>query len=83
MFYVGSEDDLDGEGLGLAGLDKAADEFELPDRLDPLADALERADVLEQGVGLGVVECELHEGLLAAGERPLEVVALEVARVFL
>lgn len=83
MFYVGSEDDLDGECFGLSGLDEAADEFELPGALDPLADPLEGADVLQEGVRLRVVECELDQRLLAAGERPLQVVALEVPRVFL
>ena len=83
MLHVGSEHDLGNVGFGLACLDIAADQFELPAAFNPLADALEGGDILEERIRLRVIECEFDYQLLSRSQIALGVVALEVLRVFL
>ena len=47
LLDIGAQNDVDGEGVGSAGLDVAARQLALPDGLDPLPDALQRADVFQ------------------------------------
>lgn len=78
MLDVGAEDDVHEDWVGLSWLDEAADQLELPDVLDPLADSLQRLDVLEELVGLRWCEREVDLVLLASSGRALWIVALEV-----
>jgi len=47
LFDVRPQNDINGESIRGSRLDETARELALPDGLDPLADALERADVLK------------------------------------
>ena len=77
MLNVGSEDDVNDDGVG-SSFDETAHQLELPDILDPLADSFESLDVLQKLVSLRRQEREVDLVLLASSCGAFWIVALEV-----
>ena len=78
LLHVGPEDDIYRECISCSWLDITTRELALPDGFDPLANALQSADVLQQGVNAWRFESELNDNLLSAIDSALGVITLEV-----
>ena len=78
LLNVGSEDHVRNHWVWLAWLDVSSDELELPHALNPLSDALQGCDILQELVCLWWIEHELDYLLLASCHGALGVVALKV-----
>ena len=78
LLYVGPEDDIYRECVLCARLDVTAGELALPDGLNPLANALQCANILQQGVNAWRFESELNDNLLSTVDSTLGVITLEV-----
>ena len=78
LLHICSEDDINRECISCTRLDITAGELALPDRLNPLANALQCTYVLKQGVNAWRFECELNDNLLSTIDSTLRVIALEV-----
>lgn len=78
LLDVCAENDVNEDWIGLSWFDETADQLELPDVLDPLADSFQCLDVLEEFVSLRWREREGDLVLLASSCCALWIVALEV-----
>ena len=78
LLNVGSEDHVDNHRVSLAWLDVSSAELELPHALDPLSDALQGRDILQELVCLWWIEDELDYLLRASRHGAPGVVAVEV-----
>ena len=78
LLHISPEDDIYRECILCARLNITTRELALPDGLNPLANALQSADVLQQGVNAWRFESELNDNLLSAIDSALGVITLEV-----
>ena len=78
LLDIGSQNDINRESVRRAWLDEATGEFALPDRLNPLADAFERTNVLQQRVDAGRLKSEFDLNLLSTIDGAFRLVALKV-----
>ena len=83
MFNICPENDIDSHEVGLAWLDESASDLAFPDALNPLTNALECTDVLEQCVNLWRFKLESDNGLTARVNRILRQITLKVLVFFL
>jgi len=78
LLNVGPEDHIHNNWVRLPWVDVSSDELELPHALNPLSDALQGRDILQELVCLWWIEHELDYLLLASRHGALGVVALKV-----
>ena len=78
LFDICLQNHVIDDGIGLAGLNEASNELELPNGLDELADTLERANAVEHRILLRRRKRERDDGLGAASGCALRQVAVEV-----
>ena len=78
LLDISTEDHVYREAIRCARLHETSRELALPNTLDPLANALQCIDVLQERVDAGWLESELDHLLLACVEGALRVVALKV-----
>ena len=78
MFDISSQNDINRESVSSAWLDEATGEFAFPDGLNPLANAFERTNVLQQWVDAGRLKSEFDLNLLSTIDGAFRLVALKV-----
>lgn len=78
MFDISSQNDINRESVRCAWFDEATGEFAFPDGLNPLADAFERTNVLQQWVDAGRLKSEFDLNLLSTIDSTFRLVALKV-----
>ena len=78
LFDISSQNDINRESVSRAWLNEATGEFAFPDGLNPLADAFERTNVLQQRVDAGRLKSEFDLNLLSTIDGAFWLVALKV-----